>query len=147
MNTVKLHRVLAAPPARVFQAFVDPDALVKWMAPHGFVAKVSHLDLKIGGGYHMSFRNFSTGTIISFSGVYHEIIPHQRLCYSDQFDDPSLAGSIQVTVDFKEVPIGTVLYITQSGIPEQIPLDGCYLGWQESLQLLQLLVTPVIPDA
>lgn len=147
MNAVKLHRVLAAPPARVFQAFVDPDALVKWMAPHGFVAKVSHLDLKIGGGYRMSFRNFSTGTIISFSGVYHEIIPHQRLCYSDQFDDPSLAGSIQVTVDFKEVPIGTALYITQSGIPEQIPLDGCYLGWQESLQLLQLLVTPVIPDA
>ncbi len=146
MNTVQLHRVICAPLARVFQAFVDPEALVKWLAPHGFTARVKSLDLRVGGGYQMSFRNFSTGTVITFSGHYQEIIPNQRLCYSDQFDDPNLAGNIQVTIDFKAVPMGTELFIMQTGIPEQIPLDGCYVGWQQSLQLLELLVTPEISD-
>ncbi|WP_312159908.1 SRPBCC family protein [Acinetobacter sp.] len=145
-NTVKLHRVFSAPPERVFKAFIDPDALVKWMAPHGFTAKVHHLDAKVGGTYKMSFSNFSTGSSHSFGGTYHEIIPNQLLRYSDQFDDPNLPGNIEVTIQLKAVSVGTELHITQSGIPDVIPVEACYLGWQESLQLLSLLVSPEIPD-
>ena len=145
-NTVKLHRVFTAPPERVFKAFIDPDALVKWMAPHGFTAKVHHLDAKIGGTYKMSFSNFSTGSSHSFGGTYHEIIPNQLLRYSDQFDDSNLPGNIEMIIQFKAVSVGTEVHITQSGIPEVIPVEACYLGWQESLQLLTLLVTPEIPD-
>jgi uncharacterized protein YndB with AHSA1/START domain len=145
-NTVKLHWVLSAPPERVFKAFIDPDALVKWMAPHGFTAKVHHLDAKVGGSYKMSFSNFSTGSSHSFGGTYHEIIPNQLLRYSDQFDDSNLPGNIEMIIQFKAVSVGTEVHITQSGIPEVIPVEACYLGWQESLQLLTLLVTPEIPD-
>lgn len=145
-NTVKLHRVFSAPPERVFKAFIDPDALVKWMAPHGFTAKVHHLDAKVGGTYKMSFSNFSTGSSQSFGGTYHEIIPNQLLRYTDQFDDPNLPGQIEVTIQLNPVSVGTEVYITQSGIPDVIPVEACYLGWQESLQLLNLLVTPEIPD-
>ena len=145
-NTVKLHRVLSAPPERVFKAFIDPDALVKWMAPHGFTAKAHHLDAKVGGSYKMSFSNFSTGSSHSFAGTYHEIIPNQLLRYTDQFDDPNFPGNIEVVIQFKAVSVGTEVHITQSGIPDVIPVEACYLGWQESLQLLTLLVTPEIPD-
>lgn len=145
-NTVKLHRVFTAPPERVFKAFIDPDALVKWMAPHGFTAKVHHLDAKVGGTYKMSFSNFSTGSSHSFGGTYHEIIPNQLLRYTDQFDDPNLPGTIEVSIQFKAVSVGTEVHITQSGIPDVIPVEACYLGWQESLQLFTLLVTPEIPD-
>jgi uncharacterized protein YndB with AHSA1/START domain len=145
-NTVKLHRVLSAPPERVFKAFIDPDALVKWMAPHGFTAKVHHLDVKVGGSYKMSFSNFATGSSHSFAGTYHEIIPNQLLRYTDQFDDPNFPGNIEVVIQFKAVSVGTEVHITQSGIPDVIPVEACYLGWQESLQLLTLLVTPEIPD-
>ncbi len=145
-NTVKLHRVFSAPPERVFKAFIDPDALVKWMAPHVFTAKVHHLDAQVGGTYKMSFRNFSTGSSHFFDGTYHEIISNQLLRYSDQFDDPYLPGNIAVTIQLKAVPVGTELHITQSGIAEVIPVEACYLGWQESLQLLSLLVSPEIPD-
>ncbi len=145
-NTVKLHHVLSAPPERVFKAFIDPDALVKWMAPHGFTAKVHHWDAKVGGTYKMSFSNFSTGSSQSFGGSYHEMIPNQLLRYTDQFDDPNLTGQIEVTIQLNPVSVGTEVYITQSGIPDVIPAEACYLGWQESLQLLTLLVTPEIPD-
>lgn len=145
-NTVKLHRVLSAPTERVFKAFIDPDALVKWMAPHGFTAKVHHLDAKVGGSYKMSFSNFSTGSSHSFAGTYHEIIPNQLLRYTDQFDDPNFPGNIEVVIQFKAVSVGTEVHITQSGIPDVIPVEACYLAWQESLQRLTLLVTPEIPD-
>ena len=145
-NTVKLHRVFSAPPERVFKAFIDPDALVKWMAPHGFTAKVHHLDAQVGGTYKMSFRNFSTGSSHGFSGTYHELVPNQLLRYTDQFDDPNLSGQIEVMIQLKAVSVGTEVNITQSGIPDVIPVEACYLGWQESLQLLALLVNPEIPD-
>ncbi|WP_445660869.1 SRPBCC family protein [Acinetobacter sp. F16] len=145
-STVKLHRVFTAPPERVFRAFIDPDALVKWMAPHGFTAKVHHLDAKVGGSYKMSFSNFTTGTSQSFGGTYHEIMPNQLLRYTDQFDDPNLPGQIEVTIQFHPVSVGTEVHITQSGIPDLIPAEACYLGWQESLQLLTLLVNAEIPD-
>jgi uncharacterized protein YndB with AHSA1/START domain len=145
-STVKLHRVFTAPPERVFRAFIDPDALVKWMAPHGFTAKVHHLDAKVGGSYKMSFSNFTTGTSQSFGGTYHEIMPNQLLRYTDQFDDPNLPGQIEVTIQLHPVSVGTEVHITQSGIPDVIPAETCYLGWQESLQLLTLLVNAEIPD-
>ena len=145
-STVKLHRVFTAPPERVFRAFIDPDALVKWMAPHGFTAKVHHLDAKVGGSYKMSFSNFTTGTSQSFGGTYHEIMPNQLLRYTDQFDDPNLPGQIEVTIQCHPVSVGTEVHITQSGIPDVIPAEACYLGWQESLQLLTLLVNAEIPD-
>ena len=145
-STVKLHRVFTAPPERVFRAFIDPDALVKWMAPHGFTAKVHHLDAKVGGSYKMSFSNFTTGTSQSFGGTYHEIMPNQLLRYTDQFDDPNLPGQIEVTIQLHSVSVGTEVHITQSGIPDLIPAEACYLGWQESLQLLTLLVNAEIPD-
>ena len=145
-NTVKIHRVFNAPPERVFKAFINPDALVKWMAPNGFTAKVHHLEAKVGGTYKMSFSNFSTGSSHSFGGTYHELIPNQLLRYTDQFDDPNLPGQIEVIIQLKAVSVGTEVNITQSGIPDVIPVEACYLGWQESLQLLTLLVTPEIPD-
>ncbi|MGA9698203.1 MULTISPECIES: SRPBCC family protein [Acinetobacter] len=145
-NTVKIHRVFNAPPERVFKAFIDPDALVKWMAPNGFTAKVHHLEAKVGGTYKMSFNNFSTGSSQSFGGTYHELIPNQLLRYTDQFDDPNLPGQIEVIIQLNPVSVGTEVNITQSGIPDVIPVEACYLGWQESLQLLTLLITPEIPD-
>ena len=145
-NTVRLHRVLAAKPEKVYRAFLDPDALVRWMPPNGFTAKVHHLDAKVGGTYKMSFTNFTTGTSISFGGVYRELVPRERLRYTDNFDDPNLAGEIQVTITLKKVSVGTELNIVQEGLLDVIPLEACYLGWQESLQNLARLVEPEIPD-
>lgn len=145
-GTVRLHRVFNAPPARVFKAFLDADALVKWMAPHGFTAKVHHLEPQVGGTYKMSFTNFSTGSVHSFGGTYIELIPNELLQYTDKFDDPNLHGEIQVTIQFKSVWVGTEIHITQEGIPDIIPVEACYLGWQESLYLLGLLVQAEIPD-
>ena len=145
-NTVKIHRVFSAPPERVYKAFLDPDALVKWMAPHGFTAKVHHLDAKVGGTYKMSFTNFSTGSTHAFGGTYVELIPHQLIRYTDIFDDPNLTGQIEMTIELKAVLVGTEVHITQSGLPDVVSVEGCYLGWQESLQLLALLVNPSIPD-
>lgn len=145
-NTVKLHRVFSAPPERVYKAFLDPDAIVKWMPPHGFIAKLHQMDATVGGSYRMSFTNFSTGTIHSFGGTYAELIPNQRIRYFDRFDNPELAGEIEVIIEIKGVLVGTEVNITQSGIPKVIPVEACYLGWQESLQLLGILVNPTIPD-
>ncbi|MCH7337944.1 SRPBCC family protein [Acinetobacter sp. NIPH 2699] len=145
-GTVRLHRVFNAPPERVFNAFLDPDALVKWMAPHGFTAKVHHLDPQVGGTYKMSFTNFSTGRAHSFSGKYIEIVPNELLRYTDQFDDPHLIGEIQMTIQLKPVLVGTEVNITQEGLPDVIPVEACYLGWQESLYLLGLLIQAEIPD-
>ncbi|MFW1984336.1 SRPBCC family protein [Acinetobacter guillouiae] len=145
-NTVKLHRVFSAPPERVYKAFLDPDAIVKWMPPHGFTAKLHQMDATVGGSYRMSFSNFSTGTTHSFGGTYAELIPNQRIRYFDRFDNPELAGEIEVIIEIKGVLVGTEVNITQSGIPKVIPVEACYLGWQESLQLLGLLVNPTIPD-
>ena len=142
-NTVRLHRVLAAKVENVYRAFLEPDALARWMAPDGFTCKVHHLDAKVGGTFKMSFTNFSTGQEMSFGGEYLELIPNERLRYTDQFEDPNLPGMIEVTVTLKEVSVGTELTITQSGLPEVIPLEACYLGWQESLQNLARLVKSV----
>ena len=145
-GTVRLHRVFNSPPARVFKAFLDADALVKWMAPHGFTAKVHHIEPQVGGTYKMSFTNFSTGSVHSFGGTYIELIPNELLQYTDKFDDPNLQGEIHVTIQFKSVWVGTEIHITQEGIPDIIPVEACYLGWQESLYLLGLLVQAEIPD-
>ncbi|MBJ9986625.1 SRPBCC family protein [Acinetobacter sp. S40] len=145
-GTVTFHRVFNAPPERVYRAFLDPEALVKWLPPHGFTAKVHSMDAKEGGQYRMSFTNFSTGSTHSFGGTYVELIPNQLIRYIDQFDDPAFAGNMEVTIQMKTVSVGTEIYITQSGIPELIPVDACYLGWQESLTLLGWLITPDIPD-
>jgi uncharacterized protein YndB with AHSA1/START domain len=145
-NTVRLHRVLKAPPARVYKAFLDPDAMVKWLPPHGFVGKVHEMDARVGGGYRMSFTNFGTGSSHSFGGTYVELTPGERLRYTDKFDDPNLPGDMQVTVTFKQVLCGTELSIVQEGIPAAIPVEFCYLGWQESLSMLASLVEPEIPD-
>ncbi len=146
MSKVTLHRVFSAPPERVYKAFLDPDALVKWMPPHGFTAKVHQMDTTVGGSYRMSFTNFSTGSTHSFGGTYVELIPNQLIRYFDHFDNPELAGEIEVKIEIKAVLVGTEVNITQSGIPEMIPVEACYLGWQESLQLFGLLVNPSIPD-
>lgn len=145
-NTVNLHRVLSAPPEKVYRAFTDPDALVKWMPPHGFTAKIHQMDLKVGGGYKMSFTNFTTQKSQSFSGKYLEIKPNQQLKYTDEFDDPTLSGEILVTITLQEVVCGTDLKITQQGIPDIIPVEMCYMGWQESLNMLAQLVEPDIDD-
>ncbi len=144
-NTVRLHRVLRAKPDKVYRAFLDGDAKVKWLPPHGFTAKVHHLEARVGGTYKMSFTNFGTGTSHSFGGEYLELVPNERLRYTDQFDDPNLPGKIIVTVTFKAVSCGTELTIVQEGLPDVIPLEACYLGWQESLMQLALLVEPDIP--
>ena len=144
-NTIRLHRVLRATPERVYRAFIDPDAMVKWLPPHGFTAKVQKMDAKIGGTYKMSFTNFNTGTTLSFGGKYLELVPNERLRYTDAFDDPNLPGEMNTTVVLKKVSVGTELSVTQEGVPDAIPAEACYLGWQESLTLLAQLVEPEIP--
>ena len=145
-NTVKFHRVLKAPPDRVYKAFLDADAMAKWLPPHGFTCKVHHMDPEVGGTYKMSFTNFSTGKSHSFGGTYLELTPHERISYSDKFDDPNLPGEMQTTISLKKVFCGTEMSIQQSGIPDVIPAEACYLGWQESLMLLAQLVEAEIPD-
>jgi uncharacterized protein YndB with AHSA1/START domain len=144
-QTVKLHRVMRAPAERVYRAFLDPDALAKWMPPHGFTGKVHQIDARVGGTYRMSFTNFSTGQTIAFGGKYLELVPHERIRNTDLFDDPNLPGEMVTTVSLRGVACGTELEIVQEGIPAAIPLDGCYLGWQESLTLLVQLVEAEIP--
>jgi uncharacterized protein YndB with AHSA1/START domain len=144
-NTIRLHRVLRAKPERVYRAFLDPDAMVKWLPPHGFTAKVHQMDAKVGGAYKMSFTNFGTGTAHSFGGRYLELVPNERLRYTDRFDDPNLPGEMLTTVVLKPVSVGTELSVVQEGVPDVIPPDACYLGWQESLSLLAQLVEPEIP--
>ena len=145
-HTIRLHRVLRATPERVYRAFLDADAMVKWLPPNGFTGKVQHMDAKVGGTFKMSFTNFSTGKSHSFGGSYLELTPHERIRYTDKFDDPNLPGEIVVTITLKEVFCGTELNITQEGIPAVIPAEACYLGWQESLILLAKLVEAEIPD-
>jgi uncharacterized protein YndB with AHSA1/START domain len=145
-NTVKLHRVLRAPAERVYRAFLDPEAMVKWIPPYGFTGKIHHMDLRVAGGYRMSFTNFGTGKSHSFGGTYLELTPNERIRYSDSFEDPNLPGEMQVTITLKTVLCGTELEILQEGVPAVIPVEFCYLGWQESLNLLSLLVEPEIPD-
>ncbi len=144
-NSVTLHRVLTAPPERVFRAFVEPDALARWLPPNGFTAKVHHMDARVGGSFKMSFTNFGSGTSIGFGGEYLELVPGERLRYTDVFDDPHLPGVMTVTVTFKKVAVGTELTARQEGIPAAIPVEACYLGWQESLRHLARLVEPEIP--
>lgn len=144
-NTVRLHRVLRAPAERVYRAFLDPDALAKWLPPHGFTCKVHHLDAKVGGSYRMSFTNFGNGQSHSFGGTYLELVPGERLVHTDVFDDPNLPGEMRVTVTFTAVFCGTELNVVQEGIPAVIPAEACYLGWQESLTLLTQLVEAEIP--
>lgn len=139
-NTVRLHRVLRAPPERVYRAFLDADAMVKWLPPNGFTGKVHHLDARVDGSYRMSFTNFATGESHVFGGTYTELVPHERIRYTDRFDDPALPGEIAVTITLKPVACGTELQILQEGLPEAIPVEMCYLGWQQSLVLLGKLV-------
>jgi uncharacterized protein YndB with AHSA1/START domain len=145
-GTVRLHRVLRSKPERVYRAFLEPDALVKWMPPHGFTATVHHIEPRVGGTYRMSFRNFTTGNGHSFGGKYLELVPNERIRHTDAFDDPNLPGELLVTIDIKPVPVGVELKIVQEGIPDVIPVEACYLGWQESLTLLAQLVEAEIPD-
>ena len=145
-STIRLHRVLRATPEKVYRAFLDGDALTKWLPPNGFTAKVHQLDAKVGGSYKMSFTNFSTGNSHSFGGEYLELVPHERIRHTDRFDDPNLPGEMQTTITLKRVSCGTEVNIVQEGVPEVIPAEACYLGWQESLILLKKLVEPDIPD-
>ena len=145
-NTVRLHRVLAAKPEKIYRAFLDPDALARWLPPNGFTGKVHHMDAKVGGTHKMSFTNFTTGSTVKFGGEYRELVPNERLRYTDSFDDANLPGEMQVTVTLSKVSVGTELNIVQEGIPDAIPLEACYLGWQESLRNLARLVEPEIPD-
>ena len=145
-NTVRFHRVLRAKAERVYRAFLDPDAMAKWLPPHGFTGKVHQMDARQGGSYRMSFTNFSTGHAHSFGGTFVELVPNKRIRHTDRFDDPNLPGEMTTTIELKEVSVGVEVNIIQEGIPDVIPADGCYLGWQESLTLLALLVEPEIPD-
>lgn len=145
-NSVRFHRVLRTSPEKVYRAFLDADAKAKWLPPHGFTGKVHHLDARVGGSYKMSFTNFSTGHSHTFGGEYLELTPNERIRYSDKFDDPDLRGEMQTTVTLKEASCGTELTIVQEGIPDAIPPEACYLGWQESLALLAQLVEADIPD-
>ena len=145
-NTVRLHRVLRAAPERIYRAFLDADAMAKWLPPYGFTCKVHHMEAKVGGTFKMSFTNFSTGHGHAFAGEYRELVPNERVRYSDKFDDPNLPGEMETTVVLRQVSCGTELNITQTGIPDAIPVEMCYLGWQESLAQLATLVEPVIPD-
>jgi uncharacterized protein YndB with AHSA1/START domain len=145
-NTVRLHRVLRSSPEKVYRAFLDPDAMAKWLPPDGFTGKVHHMDAKVGGTYKMSFTNFSTGRGHSFGGKYLELVPGERIRYTDKFDDPNLPGEMQATITLRKVAVGTELNIVQEGLPDVIPLEACYLGWQESLILLAKLVEAEIPD-
>lgn len=144
-NSVHLHRVLTAKPEKVYRAFIEPDAMTRWLPPNGFTGKVHQMEAKVGGKFKMSFTNFTTGTSIGFGGEYLELVPGERLRYTDVFDDPNLPGLITVTVNLKKVSVGTEVSITQEGIPDAIPLEACYLGWQESLRHLARLVEPDIP--
>jgi uncharacterized protein YndB with AHSA1/START domain len=146
-NTIRLHRVLAAKPGKVYRAFLDPDAMARWLPPNGFTGKVHHSDAKVGGKYRMTFTNFTTDSVIGFGGEYRKLIPNERLCYTDVFEDPNLPGEIEVTVTLKEVSCGTEMQIVQAGVPAVIPEEACYLGWQESLQNLARLVEPEIPGS
>jgi uncharacterized protein YndB with AHSA1/START domain len=145
-GTVHLHRVLSAPPERVFKAFINPEAMSKWLPPHGFTGKVHSMDARVGGGYKMSFTNFTTGSIQSFGGKFVEIVENKILKYTDKFDDPNLPGEMLTTITFTKVLCGTDLKVVQEGIPDAIPVEMCYMGWQQSLMLLAQLVEPEIPD-
>ena len=145
-NTVRLHRVLRAPPERIYRAFLNAEAMAKWLPPHGFTGKVHELDARVGGRYRMSFTNFTTGQGHSFGGEYLELVPNERIRHTDEFDDPNLPGTMQVTVSLRPVSCGTELSIVQEGIPDMIPLEACYLGWQESLALLAQLVEAQIRE-
>ena len=145
-GTVRLHRVLATTPDKVYRAFLEPDAMAKWLPPNGFAATVHHMEAKTGGTFRMSFRNFTTGNGHSFGGEYLELVPNERLRYTDKFDDPNLPGQMDVTVTLKKVMVGTDVSIVQDGIPDMIPVEACYLGWQQSLENLAKLVEPNIPN-
>jgi uncharacterized protein YndB with AHSA1/START domain len=145
-GTVRLHRVLRANPERIYRAFLEPDAIAKWLPPYGFTCQVHHLDARVGGTHKMSFRNFTTGNSHSFGGEYLELVPFEKIRYSDRFDDPNLLGQMQATNTLRPVSCGTELSIAQEGLPEAIPVEMCYLGWQESLAQLAQLVEPEIPD-
>jgi uncharacterized protein YndB with AHSA1/START domain len=145
-NTIRLHRVLRATPEKIYRAFLSADAIVKWLPPNGFTCQVYQMDAKVGGGYKMSFANFTTGKSHSFHGTYTELKPHERICYTDQFDDPNLPGEMRSTITLQEVSCGTELNIVQEGVPAPIPVEACYLGWQESLALLAKLVEADVPD-
>ena len=145
-NTVRLHRVVRSTPEKVYRAFLDADAMSKWLPPYGFTGKVHHADVKVGGTFRMSFTNFTNGKSHSFGGNYLELVPHERLRYTDKFDDPNLPAEMQVTVTLKKVSVGTEVNIVQEGIPAVIPVEACYLGWQESLAQLAVLVEPDIPN-
>ena len=144
-NTIRLHRILRSTPEKVYRAFLDPDAKAKWLPPNGFTGKVHHSEAKIGGTYKMSFTNFTTGQSHGFGGEYVELVPHQRIRYTDRFDDPNLPGEMEVTITLSKVSTGTELNIVQEGVPGMIPAEACYLGWQESLILLAKLVEAEIP--
>ena len=145
-STIRLHRVLRAKPERVYKAFLDADAKAKWLPPNGFTGKVHHIDPRVGGTYRMSFTNFTTGQSHAFGGEYKELVPHERIVYTDRFEDPNLPGEMRVTVTLKLVSCGTELHIVQEGVPDVIPAEACYLGWQESLTLLAKLVDAEIPE-
>ncbi|MGC4084454.1 MAG: SRPBCC family protein [Vicinamibacterales bacterium] len=144
-KTIRLHRVLRATPERIYRAFLDPEAMVKWLPPHGFTGKVHHLDARVGGTYRMSFTNFTSGHSHSFGGEYLELVPHERIRHTDRFDDPNLPGEMQTTITLTKVSVGTNVEIAQEGVPDVIPPEACYLGWQESLTLLTQLVEAEIP--
>jgi len=145
-NTIKLHRVLRASPEKVYRAFLDGDAMAKWLPPNGFTGKVHHIDAKVGGTYKMSFTNFSSGKSHSFGGTFLELTPHQLIRYTDKFDDPNMPGEIQTTITLKQVSVGTEMNVVQEGVPGVIPAEACYLGWQDSLVLLAKLVEAENPD-
>lgn len=145
-NTVRLHRVFRAPAERVYKAFLDPDAMAKWLPPNGFTGKVHHMEAKVGGTYKMSFTNFTTGQSHSFGGKYVELVPNERIRYTDSFDDPNLPGEMNATITFRKVSVGTEMSVVQEGIPEVVPAEACYLGWQESLVLLAKLVEAEIKE-
>jgi len=144
-NTVRLHRVLATKPEKVYRAFLEADAMAKWLPPYGFTCTVEQMEAKVGGKFRMSFKNFTTGNAHSFGGEYLELVPHSLIRYTDRFDDPNLPGTLHVTVQLKPVSVGTEVHIEQTGIPAAIPVEACYLGWQQSLAQLALVVEPDIP--
>jgi uncharacterized protein YndB with AHSA1/START domain len=145
-NTIRLHRVLRTTPAKVYKAFLDPDAMAKWLPPNGFTGKVHKMEAKVGGEHKMSFTNFTTGNSHSFGGTYVELTPHERIRYTDKFDDPNLTGEMQTSITLTKVSCGTELNVVQEGVPAVIPAEACHLGWQESLDQLAKLVEPEIPD-
>ncbi len=143
-STIRLHRVIATKPEKIYRAFIEPDAMAKWLPPNGFACTVHHMEAKVGGTFHMSFRNFTTGDSHSFGGKYVELVPNERLRYTDKFDDPNMPGELQVSVTLKPVSTGTDLHIVQEGVPDVIPPEACYVGWQQSLENLARLVEPEI---